>query len=92
MGQASKRGTFEQRKALAIQREQKRLALIEENRQLRYQQECKAYDTMTWWQIEMSERRYDNITRRRSRSLMQLATVFGMLNTMHVPSNFLRGI
>lgn len=78
MGQASRRGTFEQRKALAIQREQERLDAIEEKRRLRYQQECQAYDTMVWWQLEMSERRHYQIRKRRTDTQMALASLFGM--------------
>jgi hypothetical protein len=78
LGQASRRGSFEQRKALAIQREQERLDAIEEKRRLRYRQECAAHDTMVWWQIEMSERRYDHIARRKTKDQMMLAQLFGM--------------
>lgn len=78
MGQASRRGTFDQRKALALEREQERLAAIEAKRRLRYQQECDAYDTMVWWQIDMSERRHDAIRNRKTRSQPALAQLFGM--------------
>jgi hypothetical protein len=65
MGQAKKRGTFEERKALAIQREEDRLNAIEAARSLRYQQEVEAYKLMVWWQVDMSEQRHRNIMRRR---------------------------
>ncbi len=78
VGQASRRGTFEQRKSAAIQLEQERLAAIEEKRRLRYQQDQQAYDTMVWWQIEMSERRYYQRMKRRTNTQMALASLFGM--------------
>ena len=78
MGQASRRGTFEQRKALALEREQERLDAIEEKRRLRYRQECDAYATMVWWQIEMSEQRHGRIASRRTKNQMMLAQLFGM--------------
>jgi hypothetical protein len=78
LGQASRRGTFEQRKALAIQLEQARVAAIEEKRQLRYQQECQAYNTMVWWQIDMTEQRQHRITRKRTKDQMMLAQLFGI--------------
>jgi len=78
MGQASRRGTFEQRKSLAIQREQERLEAIESTRRIRYQQECAAYDTMVWWQIDITEQRHERIVRKRTQSQMMMAQLFGM--------------
>jgi len=79
LGQASKRGSFKQRKALAIQREQDRLATIEEKRQLRHQQECDAYSIMVWWQIDMSEDRHARIIRAKQKSQMEWASLMGMI-------------
>jgi len=78
MSQARRRGTFEERKAQAIQREQLRLAVIEATRRERYQQECKAYDIMVWWQHDMSKQRCDRIVNRRTTTQMQLAQIFGI--------------
>ncbi len=78
MGQASRRGNFEHRRDIAIQREQERLNAIEEKRRLRFRQECAAYDTMVWWQIEMSEQRHNRIIQKRTNTQMMLAQLFGM--------------
>jgi len=82
LGQASRRGTFEQRKAAALQREQDRLDAIEAARRLRYQQECNAHSVMVWWQIEMSEERHARIMRAKLKSQMEWASLMGMIYGM----------
>jgi hypothetical protein len=78
MGQASRRGSFEQRKTLAIEREQERIAAIEAKRHLQYQQECAAYDMMSEAQIEMSHLRFNHIVRRKTKNQMRLAQLLGV--------------
>jgi hypothetical protein len=80
MGESRRRGTFEQRKALAIQREQDRLDAIEADRLLRYRQECEAYNVMVWWQIDMSEARHSRIIRAKRKSQMAWVRLMGMLH------------
>ncbi|BET58110.1 MULTISPECIES: hypothetical protein [Geobacter] len=78
MGEASKRGTFEQRKEQAIQRKQAEQDTIRAKLELRKQQEEQAWKIMVWWQIELSERRYYQIRKRRTDTQMALASLLGM--------------
>jgi hypothetical protein len=78
MGQAKRRGSFEERKAQAIQKEQDRLGAIEAKRQLKYEQEIQAYKTMVWWQIDLSEIRYERIMKAKHKSQMGWASLMGM--------------
>lgn len=78
MGQANRRGAFEQRKAHATQQRDGVMLEVEMSRRLRYHQECAAYDTMVWWQIEMSEQRNDHITMKRTGMQMKMAQLLGM--------------
>lgn len=82
MGQARRRGTFEQRKALAIQRKQERLKAIENAKQLRYLQECEAYSVMTEDQIILSEDRHARIIKAKMKSQLDWATLYGMIYGM----------
>jgi hypothetical protein len=82
VGQASKRGTFEQRKANALQREQDWLAEIELDRQLVYQRHVDAYKQMVWWQRDMSEERHAVIMRAKMRSHLAWAGLMGMIHGM----------
>lgn len=79
MGQASKRGTFEQRREQAILRKQAEQDAIRAKWELRKQQEEQAWKTMVWWQIEMSERRYYAIRKRKTDTRMMLSQLLGMV-------------
>lgn len=76
MSQSKRRGTFEERKAQAIQREADRLQAIQDAKDLRHAQELQAWRTMVWWQIEMTEERYNRFVKRRHR-VATLASAFG---------------
>lgn len=58
MGQAKRKGTLEQRILQAKQKEQLRLSEIKALKALRERQEIQAYETMVWWQLELSEEWY----------------------------------
>lgn len=81
MGQASRHGTYEERVAQAQQRERlKRAAEIRVQLE-RAQQERLAWETMVWWQREMTMQRIKGFLARQNRiqgSLSQLLTYFGM--------------
>jgi hypothetical protein len=82
MSQAKRRGTYEQRVAQAQERERLRLQTIDEARRLRYLEEVRAWDTMVWWQIEMTERREYIRRKRMTEMQVTLAGIFGMIGGM----------
>lgn len=78
MGQASRRGSFEDRQAQAIERKRQLNLAIQMERQKRIEQEALAWNTMVWWQIEMTEARYRRIKKRELDMNMTMATLLGM--------------
>ena len=78
MGQASRRGTFEERKAQAIERQQKMADILEFEKQKRFEQECLAEDLMVWWQRDMSRERYLK-SREDYMHLMEFFTIVGTM-------------
>jgi hypothetical protein len=67
VGQAKRKGTFEDRVALAKAKAEEDKKNAEEQRIARFVQECKAQDMMTDTQFDQSEERYMARQRRRNR-------------------------
>jgi hypothetical protein len=79
MGQAKRRGSFEERKAHAVHVEQLKTLSRTKARQLRYHQESEAFRLMVWWQFEMSAERYDRIKKSEMEYQMAMAQTLGVL-------------
>lgn len=79
MSQSKRRGTFEERKAQAIQREADRLQAVQDAKDLRHEQELQAWRTMVWWQVEMTEERYNRWAKRKHKRDMDMAVMAGTL-------------
>jgi len=79
MGQARRRGSFEERKALALAREQEKQASIRAKWELRESQESEAWTLMTEEQIDMTHDRFNRVSRRQANHQMQLASLLGMI-------------
>jgi hypothetical protein len=81
MGQASRRGDLATRVQQALDRKQAIRNLADENRMLRLKQEIDAWETMTWWQVDMTERRYERIQKKKLDSNMAMATLLGIFGS-----------
>lgn len=93
MSQARRRGTFEERKAQAIEREalrqqaerdarHQRALEAAAKREQREQEEVKAIQTMVWWQFEMSHERYELFQKRKHKRDMANAQMAGMFASL----------
>lgn len=82
MGQAKRRGTREQRVEQVLQWQREVEAAREARLEARRMQERQVYETMVWWQIELSEerhRRYIRAMQKRQEVWAALmGTIYGM--------------
>lgn len=79
MGQASRRGSLEQRVLQAQIAKAHEEALKENKRIDRALQELQGWKTMTWWQLEMSIELYERVQKRKHKNDMAMAQIFGIL-------------
>lgn len=79
MGQASRRGTYEERVAQSKLNTLHEAALREDKVRTREKQEVQAIETMVWWQFEMTYERYELHQKRFHKRSMVMAQTLGML-------------
>jgi hypothetical protein len=79
MGQANRRGTFEQRKTASMVKQEEEINAITALKHSHWVIQSKAYDTMTWWQLDMSEEREAKIKKAKLKAQMDYAAVAGMM-------------